>query len=282
MKNIEQGAERHEKFGKNVELRATFMRHGPKADASDVTGKSLLSEAGREDVKEAGQRLDAKSGGIKSYTSPVERAIETADLVIKEQEKKGAKIFEQRKRTELSLVPDSKEFYEEFEDRTKQNLPDNYDQLRGEEKQEAFEEAEDKVLNWYLEFGDQKPDEKTASPHEIAAGVAKLVHRYVRMPEKLHSGSKVDLLNTSHKGTLEPFLKKTLIRKTTDEAGKETTVRGFDEIEEIGGGMRPSESWELDVTTDENGEKTVKLNLRGKTYDLDLDRVEELSASTKQ
>jgi len=244
MKSIEQAAEQHEKFGRNVELRATFMRHGPKADASDVTGRSLLSEAGRESVKEAGQRLDAKSGGIKSYTSPVERAIETANLVIEEQKKKGAKIFKQRQRTELSLLPGSKKVYGEFESQTKQNLPDDYDELQGEEKQEAFERAEDKALNWYLKFGDKKPDKETASPREIAAGVAKLVHRYVRMPEKLHSDSRVDLINTSHKGTLEPFLKETLLRESTDSTGEKTTVRGFDEVEEIGGGMRPSESWE--------------------------------------
>lgn len=282
MKSIEHAAEKHEKFGRNVELRATFMRHGPKADASDITGRSLLSEKGREHVREIGQKLDAKNGGIKSYTSPVERAIETADLVIEEQKKKGVKIFKQRKRTELTILPGSKKFYGELEDRTKQNLPDNYGQLQDEEKQKALERAEDKALNWYLKFGDQKPDKETASPHEIAAGVAKLVRRYIRMSDKLYSGSKIDLINTSHKGTLEPFLKETLIRKVTYEAGRETTVRGFDEVEEIGGGMRPSESWELEVTTDENGEKTVKLNLRGETYDLDLNRVEELSASTKQ
>ncbi|HEB01474.1 MAG TPA: hypothetical protein ENI16_00565 [Candidatus Portnoybacteria bacterium] len=268
--------ESKERFGRNVKIRATFMRHAPKAEASDVSGKSLLSEEGRERAREVGRELEVKQHGIKAYTSPTERAIETADLVLEEQEKKETSILKSRERDELGLIPGSKDFYQQIKKLTKENLPPNYEKLEGEEKEEAFEKAEDKAVDWWLKMGDQKPDNETASPQEMAVSVARLVDRYIRMADRLYSGSEVDLLNVSHKGTLEPFLKEVLFRKVRDETGEEKVVRGFEELEEIGGGMRPTESWTLTIKTNKEGNKSIKLSFRGQECDLDMERLREL------
>lgn len=271
-----------EKFGKNVEIRATFMRHATKAEASDVTGESLLSEKGKKEARRWSEELETKTHCIKAYTSPVGRALETANLVLEEQDKKGAEIFKMRRRAELALLPGSESFYKKLVEITKENLPSNYGNLVGDEKQEAFEKAEDVSLDWWLKQGDEKFDDKTTSPKEVAADVAKLVDRYIRMSDRLYSGSSVYLLNVSHKGTLEPFLKEVMLRRVKDEGGEENIVRGFKDIQEIGGGMRPAESWELNVKTDESGNKDVKLSLRNRDYDLDMDRLNELVALSKE
>lgn len=179
------------------------------------------------------------------------------------------------------MLSGSENFYNKIIELTKQNLPSNYDELEDDEKQEAFEKAEDKALNWWLELDEEKLDEETPSPQEVATSVAKLVDRYARMSDKLYSGSSVDLLNVSHKGTLEPFLKEVLLRKIKDEEGSEKIVRGFNEVEEIGGALRPAESWDLSIKTDESGNKYIKLNFRGQEYDLDMDRLHELISFEK-
>jgi hypothetical protein len=102
------------------------------------------------------------------------------------------------------------------------------------------------------------------------------------MADRLYFGSEVDLLNASHGGTLEPFLKEVMLRRVRDKGGKEKIVRGFDSIEEIGGGMRYGESWSLLIKTDAYGNKTIKLFLRGQEYDLDVERLKELVHVSKK
>lgn len=275
--------ESREKFGRNVEILATFMRHGPRAEMHDITARTLISEKGEQEVREIGKRLEVKRHGIKTYTSPVERTVRTAELVLEKQEQKGTKIYKTRKRSELGLWSASDEFTRRWVEITNENLPPNFEELQGDAKQEAFDKAEDKALDEWLRLKEQRPDETTPSPQEVAAGVAKLVDRYIKMADRLYSDSEIDLLNTSHKGTLEPLLKEILLRKIRDKNNKEQVVRGFESIEEIGGGMRPSESWQLLVKTDENENKNVKLLFRGQEYDIDMDRLGELiSSSSKQ
>lgn len=268
------------KLGRNVEIRASFMRHAPKADVKEPGAGATLSEAGREAARQVGRRFESKRHGIKAYTSPVDRAMETADLILGEQKKKEIKIFKSRKRTELGIVPGSKDFYTKFKELTKQNLPENFDELSAEEKEEAVFAAEDKALDWWFELGDKKFDKDTATAREVGASVALLVDKYIRMTDFMNSGSSVDLLNVSHKGTLEPFLKQVLLRQVEDESGKIKTVRGFDKLEEIGGGMKTVESWDLLVKTDEHGNKNVKVGLRGNEYDIDMEKMKELADSS--
>lgn len=275
--------ESREEFGRNVEIRATFMRHGPKAEMGDTTARTLISAKGEQQVREIGKQLEVKRHGIKAYTSPIERAVKTAELVLEEQERKGTKIYNTRKRSELGLWSASDEFTRRWIEITNENLPPNFEELEGDIKQEVFDKAGDKALDNWLKLKDQRPDESTPSPQEVAAGMARLVDRYIRMADRLYSGSEIDLLNTSHKGVLEPLLKEILLRKVRDKDNKEQVVKGFESIEEIGGGMRPSESWQLLIKTDESGNKNVKLLLRGQEYDIDMERLNELvSASSEQ
>lgn len=241
----------------------------------DVSAGTLISKRGEEEVREIGKKFMAKRHGMKAYTSPVERAVRTAELVLEEQRQKGTRIYNTRKRSELGLWTASDTFIRHWIQITNENLPPNFEELEGHEKQETFDRAEDSALDEWLKK-EQRPDEETPSPQEVAAGMAKLVDRYINMAYYLYSDSEIDLLNTSHKGTLEPLLKEILLRKVRDGNNIERRVRGFEKIEEIGGGMRPSESWQLLVKTDETGNRSVKLSLRGQEYDIDMNRLDEL------
>ncbi len=271
----------NEEFGRNVEIEAKFMRHAEKADGQDISAVSLLSDRGKEEAYKKGLDTDVKEHGIKTYVSPVGRAIETADAFIAGQRESGATVHKERTRSELGLLPGSKEFYDDLARITEENFPPNFDKLQGDEKQEAFDKAEDRAVDWWFSFEDKRPDPETASPHEIAVSVARLVDRYIRMADKLRSGTSVDLLNVSHKGTLEPFLREILIRKITDESGNEKNVTGFDKLEEIGGGMRLTESWSLLIKTNESGDKSIKINFRDHDYDIDIDKLEQLVSEGK-
>ena len=269
-------------YGENVEVRAIFMRHAAKTDTRDVTGVAPLSEEGREQAREVGRGFVAKEHGIKAYMSPMGRAIETANLILEEQEKKGIRIFKSRIRAGLRGVLGSKEWTRELTRRTDENLPKNYEELTGEERQETLAKAEDIALDWWLSFGEKKFDEETPSPEQVAAGVALLVDTYIRMADRLYSKSKVHFLNATHKSATEPFLKEVLLRKVKDEEGNERIVRGFDRLEEIGGGLDLAEFWDITVTTDEKGAKIVKLHLRGQEYDIDRRRLDELAQFARE
>lgn len=196
--------------------------------------------------------------------------------MIEEQKKKGVKVFKVKKLSELDIPQGSENFRQKMIEMTKNNLPPNYEELKSQDKKEVFEKAEDKVLDWYLRFGNQRPDKETLSPREVAANIAVLIDKYVKLADRISSGGEVDIWNLSHKGTLEPFLREVLIRKVKNKMGGEEIIKGFKNLEEIGGGMRPIETFVITIKTDESGDKIVSLLLRGQNYELDMEKLKEL------
>jgi len=143
--------------------------------------------------------------------------------------------------------------------------------LSDDEKQKRLREAGEKQTDYYLSFGDKRPEPKTYSPVETAASMAKMVDNYIKMSGKLKSGSKVDLINATHDFNVASFLKETLIREID---GKK--VRGFEKIEEIGGGMEFNEGFELVINRKDKNNFFVKMLFRGREYEIDMPRINEL------
>ncbi|PIR57311.1 MAG: hypothetical protein COU72_01595 [Parcubacteria group bacterium CG10_big_fil_rev_8_21_14_0_10_41_35] len=233
-----------EKFGRDVQIHAIFMRHGEKAASGELT------EEGKNQADRFGEELESKDA-IKGYSSPVKRVIETVERAI--ENSPHDKKLTTRIRTELGISPStSKEFLEKY--------------------RELEKRGHNAAAEWHLSFGANRPDAETPSPHENAEAIAYILNKYIRMADRLYSGSEVDLINGTHQGFPEALLKEILIRQEGDKK-----ILGFEELEEIGGALRPTEGMEFSIKTDEDGNKLVKLQFRGKTYDLDMDKLVALA-----
>lgn len=265
---IEFSPEQKEKYGRNVKIHAIFIRHGEKG-VSTVTAETALSETGRRTSIEFGRKLE-KREAIKAYTSDTERTIETARLVVENSPTQRKMV--QRVRKELGFYYDKEgDFFRKAMEIKKETLGPDFNNLSEEEKRRRTRESDKRQIDYYLSFGDKRPDLKTFSPVETAAMVARRVDIYIRMAERLYSGSDVDLINVSHDFPLSAFLKETLVREVE---GKK--VRGFKTLDEIGGPIEFNEGFEFLIQTDSERNKSVKIVFRNKEYQVDVERLKEL------
>lgn len=239
---------KHIEKGKNVILRVFFVRHGEK---DKETGG--LTERGKEEAIEVGKNM-RKAKLIKGYSSPLERAVQTTEQIIKATPLPSDKKLKTRIRQEIGMPPFSAEATQYYRDL------------------EAMEFG--KGAEWWLSFGETRPDEETWSPCETAEAFAYFLRRYHKMPDKLHAGSEVDFINGTHQALPEALLKEILIREQGDEK-----IVGFDKLEEIGGALKLTEGMEFEIKVDAVGQKTIKLHLRGREYDIDLEKLNKLAES---
>jgi bisphosphoglycerate-dependent phosphoglycerate mutase len=235
-----------ERFGRNVEIHAIFVRHGEKNESGELT------DNGKKQAAEFGENLESRDA-IKGYSSPVQRAVETVEQII--ENSPHDKKLKTRIRTEIGIPPFSQA---------------SYKKIKELEKQGHGEAAE-----WYLSFGVERPDAETSSPHEVAESFAYILIKYLKMADKLYSGSNIDLINGTHQWLPEALLKEVLKRKTDD--GKE--VVGFNNLEDIGGALKFAEEMEFIIKTDEQGNKKITVNFRGQKHDIDAERLNELAKS---
>lgn len=254
--------------GRDVKINAVFIRH---AEKETLVGnpETALTKRGKERSIEYGKSLSIKDA-IKAYSSDTERTKETADLIVGSSgtEKKMTR----RIKEGLAFHYDKEgDFTKEFTEMKAGLLGNDFDQVPEDERERRLQEMEDVLTDYYLGFGDRRPDPKTYSPVETAALLAKRVDIYLRMADRLKSGSDIDLINTTHDLNLLAFLKEVLIRKV---GGKE--VKGFESVKEIGGATRYNEGFEVLIANDEQGAKSLKLKFRGQDYDIDTGRLEEL------
>lgn len=234
-----------ERFGRNVEIHAIFVRHGEKSESGELT------DEGKKQAVEFGKTLESRDA-IKGYSSPVQRAIETVEQII--ENSPHDKKLKTRIRTEIGIQPPSQEFNKKFKKLEK--------------------EGPDDAVKWFLSFGIKKPDAETISPHEVAESFAYILTKYLKMADKLYSGSNIDLLNGTHQGLPEALLKEVLKRKIDDKE-----VVGFDNLEDIGGALKFTEGMEFIIKTDERGDKKLTVNFRGQEYDIDMTKLNELAKS---
>ncbi|TSC79329.1 MAG: Uncharacterized protein G01um101418_995 [Parcubacteria group bacterium Gr01-1014_18] len=236
--------ESKERFGRNVEIHAIFTRHAEK----DETGN--LTQEGKEQARIAGESLEKKDA-IKADIAPVQRVIDTVDSIVKSAP--HDKKMNIRTRTELGY----------------QASPDFVKKFRSIETQGG-----DAAPQWFLDFGEKRPDQSTLSPHEVAEQLASLVEHYAELAKRLYSGSKVDWILGTQQALPEALLKEVLLRTENDKQ-----VAGFQNLAEIGGALRFAEMIDFEIKTDNNGEIVLKINFRGKSYDVDVDKLQRLASA---
>ena len=233
-----------------------------------------LTERGRRESLEIGRKLDEKDL-IKAYSSDTDRTKESAELIVfaSPTEKK----MKHRIEKELSFYYDKNGvFFNNLMKAKKEMLGNGFKELQEEEKKEKMEKYENWATDYYLSFSEQRPDESTMSPVETAAIMAKRVETYIKMADRLRSNSDIQMINDTHDLNLAAFLKEALVRDVNGQK-----IRGFKSIEEIGGSLAFNEGFEIIVENDEEGKKNIKFVFRKRQYELDFQRLNELSKIAK-
>lgn len=248
--------------GRNVKVSAIFERHGEKAK-SETTAETQLTETGKAEGAKFGKKLPKRSV-VKGYSSDTERTIATANLAV---ENSPTEV----KKPRIKIDRDLGFYYDKEGEFFK-------DVRNAAEGASDLTEYRNLQADYYLKFGDKRPNPRTVSPVELAALMAKKVNTYISMADRLDSGSDVQLLNVTHDFNIASFLKEVMVlaRKEDDEPVK------FEKIEKIGGGIGYNESFEVLTETDAQGNKTIKLIFRGKEYELDTKRLAELVEIAKK
>lgn len=284
--------------GHNVHVQIVIERHGePQKDP--VTGKSLdeLTEKGISDERGKGARLEVPAGGIKGYGSPKKRAQQSIDLQLEGilDAGEGATIINKRledvatgplgldptkvyrdkdssltpfiirEKRELDALPVDPAFFRAmaFEN------PEELDELK------LIKRSYDDLCQYYLDHTD--PTGKTPSPEEAAAMVAYRVGVELGMVSRLKDFSDVLLKNLTHGPFIDAFLQQVIIREVDGQK-----VSGFQNVEEVGGALKPMEGYTIDAHTDADGTLSFKLILREQEYEVDEKRLTELALKGKE
>lgn len=236
--------------GKNVHMTLKFIRHGLRSPSGELTdyGKEIT----RQKVQESKHNIERFNvvGAMGSDSGPIgptgmQRSLETAHIYAEEidadkrLQTRGTPILGYD--TQINPIPfDWDKFYND-------KLPANFSTLSDEEKNKASKVAQAAVLNHFMSL--QTP-EAINCRKEIAGSFARVIDHYTRTIKGVKSGTKALLPQGTHGGRMEPFLKEALVRRTP--YGEE--IRGFEKIEEIGGEFDSSESFNVEVATDEKGD----------------------------
>lgn len=117
----------------------------------------------------------------------------------------------------------------------------------------------DAGIDWYLQFGDQRPDPETISPLEVAARVSRLVWQFIDEPGTTsHSSDDRCVLMVTHSGITELFL---------------ASMLEFPKVEAIGGILDYLEVAHLNFEFSDGILLGGHLLLRGKEYSIDIDKL---------
>ena len=276
--NIAENKEGSER-GENVQVRVKFIRHGERTPEGELTdhGREITEDQAVESdehwddyhaVKAVGSDAGLSSGAGA-------RALETADIYAKEideDEKFNTRVESiLNYETLINPIPyDHKAMHTAA-------LPENFDTLSDEEKAKASKIAQVQVIDNLMSM-----DTKEAEDYrkEIAGSFAHVVLHYCDMAQRLYSGSKVLIPAGAHGGTMEMLLREALVRKNAEG----DDIVGFNKTGEIGGEFDPSEAYNIDVKTDEDGAlKKLQVsfdNLERELPDgmyLDFEKVQDLA-----
>lgn len=254
--------------GRNVTVHAVFIRHGEKEHDPDnpETGLTLKGEW---NSRVFGQRRGRKDS-IKPISSDTNRTKDTAKYAVVQSPAKNKENLELDRNLAFEYDPDS-DFMKEIIRIKNDILGDDYENLSDEEFSKRLHEASIKQADYYLSFGNEKPDSIVLSPVEVASRIAKMVYDYINKSDDIKNGSSVDFINATHDFNLITFIKEVIVRKIDGEK-----IRGFSSVEEVGGPFDFNESFEVLIKTDEKGNKETKLLFRDNEFDLDLNRLNEL------
>ena len=239
-----------EKYGSNVEIVLKFIRHGERDKENNLTdiGREITHQKAQESgiiktdfdaVKAIGSNVGPKS------KIGMGRSLETAHIYAHEIARDEA--FNTRRQdilnyeTLVSKPPyDHKGIYDS-------NLPENYNELSDEEKIKASKKAQEATVNYLVSLN---TPEAHAYKDEVAGSFAYIVDHYIRMAKHLKSDSRVLIPAGTHGGTMEFLLQKALVHEDADG----NKAIGFNKLSEIGGEFSPSDSYNVNIKTNEQGD----------------------------
>jgi dipeptidyl aminopeptidase/acylaminoacyl peptidase/broad specificity phosphatase PhoE len=123
----------------------------------------------------------------------------------------------------------------------------------------------DAGVNYYLHFGDTRPDAGTMAPHEAAGRVAHLIVEVLDDPPPRRASDSVCVVMVTHSGVLESFL---------------ACMLGFRDVRAIGGVFDSLEMVQcrfVQTSRDETAAISGRLSFRGCEHSLDLARLRALA-----
>jgi len=270
--------------GKNVVIVLKILRHGERTKEGELTdyGREVTRKRAQLSGLQADQFSAVKAIGSRADAEPgkMGRSLETADIF-------AAEVDPQRRFTSREMSPlshkalitkppyDHKEIYNS-------NLPGNFEELPDEEKATAAKKAQAATVEHLHSLNN--PEAKKFKK-EMAGALATVILSRVRMSSSLKSGYKALMPAGTHGPIPEFLLKEALVRKFED--GEE--IKGFEDTDEIGGPINPSESIEVLIRRDKNGElQKIQVKFddperpRAKEMYLDLKTLVELKAFYKK
>jgi hypothetical protein len=270
------------KFGRNIHTVIEMSRHeepgkiteGPKAGMS----ADFLTEKGQQRSADKGSGI--KEGFVKDYSSPKLRAQQTGDLGLQavDANANGVFIINQKLENFKGVVKGQKpgsEFIMRI--RSELDTTKNFDLINAEAKPWVAEQlsqgskmtAYDLTVQYYLDHQDRCAELGTTTPQEAATEVAYTIIQEIDMSQHFKNDSDVRLRNFTHGPKLEPFLQRAVAKKNHG--------LGFKSVDEIGGAVKPGESFLVPADRDSQGNLSVKLTFRGQDYSLDEQTVREMA-----
>ena len=267
-----------ERWPANVVVRLKFTRHGKR----DTDGNLL--DAGREETRrvahesEEGDREYDAVKAVGSTAGPKNddgyaRSTETADIYA--HEIAGHDQFTTRTDPLLSYETMKTKFPFDAKEMEKSFLPDSIDLLSEDEKNAALKKAQQKVMDHLVALD---TPEATTFKREAAGAFAKIIEHYIKLAKRVKPDSRVLFVLGTHTGVMEFLLQQGLSQNVDDERKE-----GIESFSEIGGTFATSESYNVDIETDEEGNlKPLKVTFdrEGRpTHDMyiDIAKLAELS-----
>lgn len=247
-------------FGCDVLVNAYYFRHAEKASGAvgsgDKISSSLISERGKRQSRSLGIDLKKVSPpgeqGIKIGSSNQPRTLETAQEIGSTHSGAGMQRFFPREKQELrDNAPKAftEAYIRKWEERKREIMaresidPSQFPHLSAQEQARIAEPAEEPLFEEWLD----NPESDLAHlypPEQAAISLAPLVHRDIEMPQRLHSGTSVDLLRVTHRTVTEPLLMRIAILANGQKPQK---------LADIGGPLGLNDGWNFRTSTDHEG-----------------------------
>jgi broad specificity phosphatase PhoE len=263
-KEIENNSNPEKKrFGRDVEIHIMLVRHADRP-LGQTAPNVRLTDSGINKCAGFGSNLREKDR-IEGACSPTFRTKATVDLIIGNSPTKN-KLRPQEKQELASRS--SPAFVKKIQEHVKESLMKKNGKVPPDLELCSTVEG----IDFYLSFGDKRPDAQTYSPVEAAANVAQILDTTIRKANLLRSATDMDAVFSSHDYVIAAFLKEVMLRETKDGQ----IIRGFASLAELGDTIDFLEGPEIIVKNDQNGKQSIGLAFRQKKYALDMKRFREL------
>jgi len=272
--------------GANVTIDLKLIRHGDRVGPflTDYGRMETLQRAeesgvGPDDyniVKGMGSNVNPNPKIKDRRSMEMGRALETADIYVEKiigDKRRPYRTMPQKKLSYENIISpppfDWNKVYDSF-------LPENFKDLLPEEKAKASKIAQTKTVNYLISL---KTPEAETFKKELAGSYACLIDFLQRETQRVKSGTKMLRPAGTHGGMMEFILQYALVRK--DKKGNK--IIGFNDVNEIGGELNPSEAFNVRIATDQEAKiLSPKLTFDnparpdlGEMY-LDQDKINEL------